>query len=165
MRPVLALTTGLVAAVCGLTIFAALLAVFIGDQRDYTECRAEQEAASAGAAERGDRSTVVARVGGRADDRWLLEVEEVEEGDIADHQWAEGGCGLDLSPWRRYRLELAPGRNEPAVVSSEGLGRAWPTGLGAFSAVSTTERYAWCAVIPFVVAVGLMLTTLRRHPA
>jgi hypothetical protein len=165
VRPVLALATSLVAIVCGLTIFAALLLVFIGDQRDYTACRAELEAASAAAADRGDRSTVVGRVAGRMDDRWLIEVEEVEEGDISEHQWAEGSCGLNLSPWRHYRLELAPGRNEPAVVSVETLGRAWPAGLKAFSALSSTERYAWCAVIPFAVAVTLMATTLRRRPA
>ena len=47
MRPVLALATGLVAMVCGLTIFAALLVVFIGDQRDYGDCRAAQAEAPA----------------------------------------------------------------------------------------------------------------------
>ena len=164
MRPVLALATGLVAIVCGLTIFAALLVVFIGDQRDYGDCRAAQAESAAAAAERGDRATVVARVGGRDGDRWLLEVSDAEEGPIPDRQWAEGSCGLDLAPWRQYRIVLAPGQHEPAVVGVQTLGLAWPSGLHSFSALSSTERYAWCLVIPFVVAVGLMATTLRRRP-
>jgi hypothetical protein len=165
VRPVLALATGLVAIVCGLTIFAALLVVFIGDQRDYTACKADQAVASAASAERGDRTTVIARVAGRIDDRWLIDVERTEEGGVADRQWTEGSCGLDLSPWRHYRIVLAPGEEEPAVVSYETLGRSWPAGLKAFSALSSTERYAWCALIPFIVAVTLMASTLRRHPA
>ena len=163
MRPVLALTAGLVAIVCGLTIFAALLVVFIGDQRDYSECHAQQAADAAAAAERGDRATVVARVAGRLDDRWLLDVSEAEEGPIPERQWAEGRCGLDLAPWRHYRIVLAPGQKEPAVVSVQTLGLARPAGLQAFSALSSTERYAWCGAIPFLVAVGLMATTLRHR--
>jgi hypothetical protein len=161
VRPVLALATGLVAIVCGLTIFAALLVVFIGDQRDYSECHAAQAEAAAAAAERGDRATIVARVAGRQGERWLLDVSKAEEGPIPERQWAEGSCGLDLAPWRHYRIVLAPGQREPAVVGVQTLGLAWPSGLESFSALSSTERYAWCGLIPFLVAIGLMATTLR----
>jgi hypothetical protein len=104
-------------------------------------------------------AVVQARVASRNADDYLLDVERVERGRVRDRVVVRS-WGVQLRPWRRYRLWLfreRGGLNVSSEVAPESIGLTVPTGLRAFAAVPDAARVGFVAVPVLVVSVGILL--------
>ena len=109
-------------------------------------------------------SVVQARVASRHGDDLLLDVDRVEEGAVRDPVVVRS-FGVQLRPWRRYRLWLfaARGRlNVSSDVGPETLGLAFPTGLRAFAALPGTARLGAVALPLFAASASVLVAEQGR---
>jgi len=153
----LALVSGTVVVVGLLTVL--LLAV--GMEPGEGDCRCGDTA------DRRATSVVQARVASRHGDDLLLDVDRVERGAVRDRVVVRS-FGVQLRPWRRYRLWLfaARGRlNVSAAVGPETLGLAVPTGLRAFAALPWTARLGAVALPLFVASATVLTADRGRAPS
>jgi hypothetical protein len=161
VRAVLALVAWLLALLSGVAVAIGLVAgllIMVGAEADAEDCEC-------GAGSRDDAdAVVVARVAGRRDDQLLLAVEEVERGQVAARQVVRT-FGVELRPWRRYRLFLyadGDGYDITDEVLPDGLGVARPVGIASFGALPSTVRLA-VAAVPLLVAALAVLVLERRE--
>lgn len=163
MRAVLALlafVVGLLSAMAvGLGVITAVLTGTIQDPPEITceECVPDAEPVG----------VVEARVAGVNRDRLDLDISEVERGDV-DGDVSVRSFGVALSPWSRYRMALfrdeVNGTYVTADAPPERLGRSVPAGLGAFSALTPSARWAIACVLPLLASLwGLWVVTRFRR--
>jgi hypothetical protein len=145
----LALVSGALVVVGGL----AILLMALGAQSDTPDC----ECGDTGP-RRAD-TVVRAQVASRDGDDYLLDIEEVERG-RAQERVVVRSYGVQLRPWRHYRLWLfrARGRlNLSSEVAPESLGLARPAGLRAFAAVPDAARVGVVALPVLIASVGVLV--------
>jgi hypothetical protein len=102
---------------------------------------------------------VQAQVASRDGDDYLLEVDEVERGQTRERVVVRS-WGVQLRPWRHYRLWLFQARdglNVSSEVAPESLGLAVPAGLRAFAAVPDAARLGAVAVPVLLASTGVLL--------
>jgi hypothetical protein len=157
VRRVLVVLAWPLALVSGALVIIGLLAVLLmalGAKSDTPDC-----ACGADAGPRGADAVVQARVASREEDDYLLDVSRVEEGSVRERVVVTS-YGVQLRPWRRYRVWLfrARGRlNLSSEVAPESLGFTLPVGLRAFAAVPDAARVGFVALPVLVVSVGILL--------
>ena len=157
MRRVLVVLAWPLALLSGALVVIGVLTVLLmalGAEGDTPEC-------GCGADEGPRRADVVvqARVASRNGDDYLLDVSRVEKGRSRDPVVARS-YGVQLRPWRRYRLWLFRARGElnlSSDVGPESLGLTVPAGLRAFAAVPDAARVGFVALPVLVVSVGILL--------
>jgi hypothetical protein len=102
---------------------------------------------------------VQARVASRDGDDYLLDVEQVERGLVQDRTVVRS-YGVQLRPWRRYRLWLFRARgglNLSSEVAPESIGLTVPAGLRAFAAVPDAARVGFVALPVLIVSTGILV--------
>jgi hypothetical protein len=158
----LAFVVGVLSAMAvGLGVVTAVLTGTVQDAPDLTCEACVEDAEPVG--------VVVARVAGVNRDRLDLDIDEVERGDV-DGDVSVRSFGVALSPWSRYRLELfrddTNGTYVTADAPPERVDGSMPAGLGAFSALTPSARWA-IACLPALLASlwGLWVVTRVRAPA
>ena len=157
MRRVLVVLAWPLALLSGALVVIGVLAVLLmalGAEGDTPECGCGADAGPDGA-----DVVVQARVASRDGDDYLLDVSRVERGRIRDRVVAHS-YGVQLRPWRRYRLWLFRARgglNLSSDVGPESLGLTVPAGLRAFAAVPDAARVGFVAVPVLVVSVGILV--------
>ncbi len=165
----LAFLAWVLALVSGLFVALGLLSAMLlgaGSRTEAEDCRCGATGPDEAAA------VVVGRAAGRDGDRLLIEVERVERGEVAARQAARS-YGVELSPWRRYRLFLfADGADfvlsdQVAPEPIGGLSR--PAGFGALGALPDTIRHGIAAVPVLLASMVVLLVehhaSRRRRPA
>lgn len=163
MRALLSFVAWLLALLSGMVVFVgALTGLLIG-----VGARGNGEGCDCGDVSRDSAdAVVVAQVAARQEDQLLLEVESVERGDAERSEIARS-FGVELLPWRSYRLYLfeggdAPPRNLTADVEPEPLELRWPTGWPSVGALPDVMRYG-LAALPVFLASTLVVLLERRH--
>lgn len=156
-RTVLAFVAWLLALVSGLAVALGVLSALLlgaGSRAEAEDCRCGATGADKAAA------VVIGRVAGRDDDRLLLEVEEVERGEVAARQAAQS-FGVELSPWRRYRLFLfadGDGFVLSDQVEPEPIGGfSRPAGFAALGALPDTIRRGIAAAPVLLASIVVLL--------
>ena len=132
----------------------AVLLMALGAQGDTPDCRCGADAGRQGA-----DAVVEARVASRDGDDYLLDVSEVEAGRARDRVVVTS-YGVQLRPWRRYRMWLFRARgglNISHDVAPESLGFTVPAGLRAFAAVPDAARVGFVALPVLIVSSGILL--------
>ena len=157
MRRVLVVLVWPLALVSGALVVVGVLTVLLmalGAKSDTPDCRCGTDAGPPGA-----DAVVEARVASRDGDDYLLDVSDVEQGQVRDRPVVTS-YGVQLRPWRRYRMWLfrARGRlNVSSEVAPESLGFTVPAGLRAFAAVPDAARVGFVALPVLVVSSGILL--------
>jgi hypothetical protein len=145
VRRVLVYLAWPLALVSGALVVVGVLAVLLmalGAKGDTPDCNCGDTGPRAADA------VVQARVSSRDGDDYLLDVERVERGRVRDPALVRT-YGLQLRPWRRYRVWLFRTRGNLNVshsVAPQSLGLTFPAGLRAFAAVPV-----------LVVSVGILV--------
>ncbi len=156
MRRVLVVVAWPLALVSGALVVTGVLAVLLmalGASSDTPECfcgASGPEAADV---------VVLAQVASRDGDDYLLDVEEVEQGQVRDRVVVRS-WGVQLRPWRHYRLWLFQARgglNVSSEVAPETLGLAMPAGPRAFAAVPDAARLGAVAVPVLLASTAVLL--------
>jgi hypothetical protein len=156
VRRVLVVLAWPLALVSGALVVVGVLAVLLmalGAEGDTPDCRCGDTGPRAADA------VVEARVSSRDGDDYLLDVGEVERGRVSDPLIVRS-YGVQLRPWRRYRLWLFRTRSDLNVsseVAPESLGLTVPAGLRAFAAVPDAARVGFVAVPVLVVSAGVLV--------
>ena len=156
MRRVVVVLAWPLALVSGALVVTGVLAVLLmamGAKGDTPDCRCGDSGPRAADA------IVEARVASRDGDDYLLDVERVERGQVRDRLVARS-YGVQLRPWRRYRVWLFRARgglNLSSEVAPQSLGLTVPAGLRAFAAVPDAARVGFVALPVLVVSVGILL--------
>jgi hypothetical protein len=145
----LALLSGALVVVGVLTV----LLMALGAEGDSPDCRCGDTGPRAADA------IVQARVASRDGDDYLLDVGRVERGQAPDRIVARS-YGIQLRPWRRYRMWLfrSGGRiNISGDVAPESIGLTVPAGLRAFAAVPDAARVGFVALPVLIVSAGILV--------
>lgn len=156
MRRVLVVLAWPLALVSGALVVIGVLAVLLmalGAGGDTPDCSCGDTGPRAADA------IVEARVASRDGDDYLLDVERVERGQVRDRVVARS-YGVQLRPWRRYRIWLFRARGDLNIssdVAPESLGLTVPAGLRAFAAVPDAARVGFVALPVLVVSAGILL--------
>ena len=156
MRRVVVVLAWPLALLSGVLVVTGVLAVLLmamGAKGDTPDCRCGDSGPRAADA------IVEARVASRDGDDYLLDVERVERGQVRDRLVARS-YGVQLRPWRRYRVWLFRARgglNLSSEVAPQSLGLTVPAGLRAFAAVPDAARVGFVALPVLVVSVGILL--------
>ena len=156
MRRVVVVLAWPLALLSGALVVIGVLAVLLmamGAKGDTPDCRCGDTGPRAADA------IVEARVASRDGDDYLLDVERVERGQVQDRVVARS-YGVQLRPWRRYRIWLFQARGGlhlSSEVAPESLGLTVPAGLRAFAAVPDAARVGFVALPVLVVSVGILL--------
>jgi hypothetical protein len=157
VRRVLVVLAWPLALLSGALVVVGLLAVLLmalGAKGDSPECGCGADAGP----ERAD-AVVQARVASRNGDDYLLDVSEIEEGRVRDRVVVTS-YGVQLRPWRRYRVWLFRARgglNVSSQTAPESLGLTVPAGLRAFAAVPDAARVGFVALPVLLVSTGILL--------
>lgn len=164
MRALLTLVAWLLALLTGMVVFvAALTGLLLG-----VGARGNGEDCDCGDVREANANTVVvAQVAARYDDHLLLEVASVERGEAGATEVARS-YGVELLPWRSYRLYLFDGGNAPplnltADVEPEPLELRWPTGWPSVGALPGVMRYGLAALPTFLVSTLVVLIERRNR--
>jgi len=131
----------------------AVLFMALGAKGDSPDCRCGDTGPR-----RAD-AVVQARVASRDGDDYLVDVERVERGRVRDRVVVRS-YGVQLRPWRRYRMWLFRARgglNLSSEVAPESLGLTVPAGLRAFAAVPDAARVGFVAVPVLVVSTAILV--------
>jgi hypothetical protein len=150
VRRVLLVVAWPLALISGALVIIGLLAIMLmalGAQSDTPDC------ACGDTGPRRADVVVRAQVASREGDDYLLDIEEVEQGRTRDRVVVRS-YGVQLRPWRHYRMWLFRARGElnlSSEVAPESLGLAWPAGLRAFAAVPDAARVGVVA-LPVLIA-------------
>jgi len=156
VRRVLVVLAWPLALLSGALVVIGILAVLLmalGAKGDTPDCACGDTGA------RSADVVVQARVASRDGDDYLLDVSRVEEGQVRDRVVARS-YGVQLRPWRRYRLWLFRARgdlNLSSEVGPESLGLTMPAGPRAFAAVPDAARVGFVALPVLVVSVGILV--------
>jgi hypothetical protein len=157
VRRVLVVLAWPLALLSGALVVIGLLAVLLmalGAKGDTPECGCGADAGP----QRAD-VVVQARVASRNGDDYLLDVSEVEKGRVRDRVVVTS-YGVQLRPWRRYRLWLFRARgglNLSSQVAPESVGLMVPADLRAFAAVPDAARRGFVALPVLVVSTGILV--------
>ena len=157
MRRVLVVIAWPLALGSGALVVIGLLAVLLmalGAKGDTPDCGCGADGGPQGA-----DAVVEARVASRDGDDYLLDVSEVEQGEVRDRVVVTS-YGVQLRPWRRYRMWLFRARGELSVsseVAPESLGLTIPAGPRAFAAVPDAARVGFVALPVLVVSSGILV--------
>jgi hypothetical protein len=131
----------------------AVLLLALGAKGDNPDCNCGDTGPRAADA------IVQARVSSRDGDHYLLDVEHVERGLVPERAVVRS-YGVQLRPWRRYRLWLfrtRAGLNLSSSVAPESIGLTVPAGLRAFAAVPDAARLGFVALPVLIVATGVLV--------
>ena len=156
MRRVLVVLAWPLALLSGALVVVGILAVLLmalGAKGDSPDCRCGDTGPRAADA------IVQARVVSRDGDDYLIDVSEVERGPVQERPVVRT-YGVQLRPWRRYRLWLfrARGRlNVSSEVAPESLGLTLPAGPRAFAAVPDAARLGFVALPVLIVSTGILV--------
>jgi hypothetical protein len=156
VRRVLVVLAWPLALLSGALVVVGILAVLLmalGAKGDTPDCFCGDTGPRAAEA------IVRARVASRDGDDYLLDVSEVERGTVQDRPVVRT-YGVQLRPWRRYRLWLFRGRgqlNVSSEVAPESLGLTIPAGPRAFAAVPDAARVGFVALPVLVVSTGILV--------
>jgi hypothetical protein len=156
VRRVLVVLAWPLALLSGALVVVGVLAVLLmalGAEGDTPDCLCGDTGPRAADA------IVQARVSSREGDDYLLDVERVERGQVADDPVVRT-YGVQLRPWRRYRMWLfrARGRlNVSSEVAPQSLGLTFPAGLRAFAAVPDAARVGFVALPVLIVSTGILV--------
>jgi hypothetical protein len=156
VRRVLVVLAWPLALLSGALVVVGVLAVLLmalGAKGENPDCFCGDTGARAADA------IVRARVASRNGDDYLLDVSEVERGTVQDRPVVRT-YGVQLRPWRRYRLWLFRARGQLNVsneVAPESLGLTIPAGARAFAAVPDAARVGFVALPVLVVSTGVLV--------
>ncbi len=156
MRRVLVVLAWPLALASGALVVVGLLTVLLmglGAQSDTPDCDCGDTGPR-----RAD-AVVQARVASRDGDDYLLDVDEVEKGQVRDRVVVRS-YGVQFRPWRNYRVWLFRdgGRlNASSEVPPDSLGLTVPAGLRAFAAVPSAARVGFVAFPVLVVSVAILV--------
>ena len=156
MRRVLVVLAWPLALLSGALVIVGVLAVLLmalGAKGDTPDC---------GCGDTGPQAAdvvVQARVASREGDRYLLDLSQVEKGEIQARPVVRS-YGVQLRPWRRYRIWLfrhRGGLRLSSEVAPESLGLTFPAGLRAFAAVPDAARVGFVALPVLIVSTGILV--------
>ncbi|MBA2624706.1 MAG: hypothetical protein H0U89_03770 [Acidimicrobiia bacterium] len=149
-----------VALVSGAVVVVGLLTgllVLFGLQPDGEDCDCGDSGPRAA------DIVVVGQVAGRQGDDLVLEVDDVERGRVRRRPVVHT-FGVQLRPWREYRLWLFRDRGRPNLsreAEPEALGLALPTSFGALGALPQPLRLGLAGLLPFLASATVL--ALRRR--